>query len=174
MIKKIDFIKTVDALMASNDLDGALDLQQTLVKGHNYVDVGSDKLSLLKMLYYGFKAELIFEEMLKNAKIVYKVEDKYHDYVIQYGDPFVQMRDSCDYIINNKRCDVKFKERSFFFITDKLFEDWMKSYVNSYKQDEIKRKKLDYFIFFDSNNHVVTYDCNNNKVVDNRTHNIII
>lgn len=194
MIKKTKFIELVDNLRS--DLAKYVDcnaekeeetrkkleaLQATLVRGHNFL-AKTDDYYLLNKTYDGFKAELLLTYWLKRNKINYSYDgdDFYQDYVIQYGDPFVNAKNTCDFIINDKRIDVKMTSFDYGFKwnkTQKAYEkglavepndnDFIKRSINYYcnKTDEIERKRLDYFFVIDESLTLLVIDIKEKKVI---------
>lgn len=160
------------------------DLQATLVKGHNFIPAkkNNEELYLLNLNYDGFFAELVVENWLKFKKINYNYdgEDFYQNYVIQYGDPFINSKNTCDLIINNKRIDIKKTNWDYNFksnrvtklyqrgeVTDPNTNPHIKNCVNYYCNhlEEIKRKNLDYYFIVDGMNALIVIDINAKEVV---------
>lgn len=178
MILKTKFIELVDELLNNfkrtqslEDYQKLLDLQATLVKGHAYSGNNKDRLSLLLSNYNGFLAELAVENFLKRNKIDFSYDgyDYYQNYVIQYGDPFLNGKDTCDLIINGKRIDIK-KTRWYYpfynkedLVNNQYFWNSVNYYLN--KEDEIKRKRIDYIFLVDNDLSLF--------VIDTKTKNLI-
>lgn len=194
MILKTKFIELVDTLRSDYakyvDCDDKLaeetwknleDLQATLVRGHNFL-VKTEDLYLLNKTYDGFAAELRITYWLKRNKINFSYDgnDFYQDYVIQYGDPFINSKNTCDFIISDKRIDVKKTDFDYGFKwnkTQKAYENgiinnpndnvYVKKLIKYYcaKKDEIERKKLDYFFVLDEVNTLLVIDIKKEEVI---------
>lgn len=197
MILKTKFIEIVDNLRSELckyvDCDSVKeaetrqklrDLQATLVRGHNFIPAkkNNEELYLLNMNYDGFLAELIVENWLRFYKVNYSYdgEDFYQNYVIQYGDPFINSKNTCDLIINNKRIDIKKTSWDYNFksirvtksyqrgeLADPNTNPYIKNCVNYYchHTEEIKRKNLDYYFLVDGMNALIVIDINAKEVV---------